>query len=279
MNQGSQTPHGNWDEQRETISTYVDDALAQDERAAFERHLTTCASCQRELEELRQVRALLRRLPSPALPRSFTLPAEPAAAPARPASPASPPVPSPTPTRTPAPARTVIPWPQRAGKIAQRIGTLAAAVGIVLLLASAVQGHGGLAGGTSTASSNIPAASNAGGAADNRQTTATARASGGQFGVRQQTPGQIPQTQVTQAAPGAEGTPTPTATATAEPASQAPQASGREPRTSTALGEAPPNENPPLLPLTGAGLLIGGAAVALGGRVAARRGRSHGRGR
>jgi anti-sigma factor RsiW len=274
MNQGSQTPHGNWDEQRETISAYVDDALAPHERADFERHLNTCATCQRELEALRQVRALLRRLPSPALPRSFTLPAEPGAAPARLATR---PAPSPTPARTPASARTVIPWPQRAGKIAQRIGTLAAAVGIVLLLASAVQGHGGFATGTSTASSNIPAASKAGSAADSRQSTATARASGGQFGVRQQTPGQVPQTQVTQAAPGAEATPSPTATP--EPASQPPQASGRGSRASTALGEAPSNENPPLLPLTGAGLLVGGSALALGGRAAARRGRSRGRGR
>src|SRR5690242_10748436 len=65
---------GDWDEQRERLSAYLDDELGAEERAALERHLPGCARCQAELADLRDVRALLGALPMPAAARSFTLP-------------------------------------------------------------------------------------------------------------------------------------------------------------------------------------------------------------
>lgn len=61
---------------QEQLSAALDGALAADEQAALDAHLAGCESCRSELEELRQVRALLRALPEPALPRSFLLPTE-----------------------------------------------------------------------------------------------------------------------------------------------------------------------------------------------------------
>ena len=58
----------------EALSAYLDGALDGAERDALERHLATCEACRAELAGLRRVGALLRALPEPALPRSFTLP-------------------------------------------------------------------------------------------------------------------------------------------------------------------------------------------------------------
>ncbi len=59
----------------EQLSAYIDKQLSAQELAACEAHLQTCPQCQQELTGLRQTVALLRALPQPALPRSFTLPA------------------------------------------------------------------------------------------------------------------------------------------------------------------------------------------------------------
>jgi anti-sigma factor RsiW len=67
--------HDDQERLTEALSAYLDDALDGAERDALERHLATCAACRAELAGLRRVGALLRALPEPELPRSFTLPA------------------------------------------------------------------------------------------------------------------------------------------------------------------------------------------------------------
>src|SRR5258708_34162490 len=115
MNHGNETSAAEWERQREQLSAFLDGELSEGERIALERHLQGCAACQRSLAELRQVRALLRTLPVPALPRSFTLPD----------SGAVPETPRPPPRRPAASA----PRPRPAGA-AQREGTLAPPVGL-----------------------------------------------------------------------------------------------------------------------------------------------------
>lgn len=61
---------------QEQLSAALDGMLTPDEQAALDAHLAGCDSCTRELEELRQVRMMLRALPQPAAPRSFLLPTE-----------------------------------------------------------------------------------------------------------------------------------------------------------------------------------------------------------
>lgn len=55
------------------LSTYLDDELTSSQRKRVERHLNTCAACQRELETLRQTAHLLQRTPAIKVPRSFIL--------------------------------------------------------------------------------------------------------------------------------------------------------------------------------------------------------------
>jgi hypothetical protein len=61
------------DTQQELLSAYLDNQLGGVERAALERSLAADAALRAELEELRTVRQLLRALPAPTPPRSFTL--------------------------------------------------------------------------------------------------------------------------------------------------------------------------------------------------------------
>ncbi|HEX9038105.1 MAG TPA: zf-HC2 domain-containing protein [Ktedonobacterales bacterium] len=67
--------HDNPEQLTEALSAYLDGALSTAERDALERHLAGCPACQKELAGLIRVGALLRALPEPPLPRSFTLPA------------------------------------------------------------------------------------------------------------------------------------------------------------------------------------------------------------
>src|SRR5258705_477203 len=125
MNHGNETSAAEWERQREQLSAFLDGELSEGERVALERHLQRCAACQRALAELRQVRALLRALPVPALPRSFTLPDSGAVPESlRPAA------------RRPATSAARL----RLAGAAQRVGTLAAAVGLVFLLGSGIVG-------------------------------------------------------------------------------------------------------------------------------------------
>lgn len=106
--------HSDWERQRERLSAYLDGELAAVERVDLEAHLRGCDQCQRELSALRQTRGLLRALPVPTPPRSFTLPAR--AMPARRAAP-------------PAWARP-----------AQFIGGIAAMVGLGVLISTSLPG-------------------------------------------------------------------------------------------------------------------------------------------
>lgn len=60
-------PHG----LRQHLSAYLDDELLPGEAAKVRRHLAECPACAAELEELRAVRALLRRLSPPPVPEGF----------------------------------------------------------------------------------------------------------------------------------------------------------------------------------------------------------------
>lgn len=61
-----------WVEER--LSEYVDNRLSPRERVTVEQHLADCAMCRASLESLRWTIALVKQVPAPALPRSFTLP-------------------------------------------------------------------------------------------------------------------------------------------------------------------------------------------------------------
>ncbi len=61
------------DQDYELLSAYIDDALAQSERAALESRLRTDARLQRELDSLRQTVQLINQLPTLRAPRDFTL--------------------------------------------------------------------------------------------------------------------------------------------------------------------------------------------------------------
>ncbi|HZC05544.1 MAG TPA: zf-HC2 domain-containing protein [Ktedonobacterales bacterium] len=80
--------HSDWELQRERLSAYLDGELGAEERVALDAHLSGCERCQDELAALRQTRSLLRALPTPAMPRAFTLPAQPAVAERRRSAPA-----------------------------------------------------------------------------------------------------------------------------------------------------------------------------------------------
>lgn len=119
---------------QEQLSAALDGMLTPDEQAMLDAHLAGCANCSRELEELRQVRSLLRAMPQPALPRSFLLPTEDAVATSRAA----------TVARQPDPDRAPIPLPLRRNPgtaravrtllLTRRIGTIAAVIGLALFL-------------------------------------------------------------------------------------------------------------------------------------------------
>jgi len=130
--------HTDWESQRERISAYLDGELSLEERAGLEAHLPTCDDCQRELAAMRQMRALLGALPAPALPRSFTLPETPVIATGRRSG------------------------PPRWSRPAQTFGGLAAAIGLGLLVTSALPHPATL---SSSASTSFGAPSTAAGAA------------------------------------------------------------------------------------------------------------------
>ena len=127
------------------LSTLLDGQLSLEEREFSDAHLATCEQCQQELESLRQTKMLLRALPRPVLPRSFTLPISTQQIEISPA-----PVPSVTPIIPIADYRST-PRPEQTSSRSNRhrgsyytqtalrtIGTLAAMVGLVLLLSSLI---------------------------------------------------------------------------------------------------------------------------------------------
>src|SRR5437879_503956 len=135
-----------WAEQRERLSAYLDGELDEGEREALEQHLPTCEQCQRTLDEFREVRALLRAMPMPAMPRSFAIPTEGAI-----------PVPLAAATSDRAGRTEQRQRRTRSGGIwsgvAQAVGGFVAAAGVILVLGSALMGMGPRAGSASTAGS------------------------------------------------------------------------------------------------------------------------------
>jgi len=250
MNRGTQMHLADWDQQQEQLSAYLDGELSLAEREALERHLPTCARCQQALAELRVVRRLLHAMPAPALPRSFTLP------------PAGGPVPVPLRERA-AQRRSTPPTPNVAARIARQVGGLAAAVGLALLLGSALLGQG-----QQNATSALFGRSAApAGDKNTQQSPSTPRVGvGGTVGA---TPGAT-------GTPGgviAGGTQTPATpqnrehTPTTAPPSPTSTSAGKE----TTQPSTESSAEVPVLPIAGTGLFVGGAALYIGGRVAGRR--------
>lgn len=130
---------------QEQLSTALDGMLTPEEQAALDAHLAGCESCRRELEELRQVRSLLRAVPEPALPRSFLLPLDgdlpaphashtpPAASVSRPHAPVTP-LRS-APRREPTGVHTTrVSRASRTLQVTRWIGTIAAILGLALFI-------------------------------------------------------------------------------------------------------------------------------------------------
>lgn len=234
MANGGMNRHSNdWEQQRERLSAYLDGELPSEERAALERHLPGCSECRRELEDYRTLRAMLRAVPAPALPRSFTLPATGA-------------VPEPLPAQRSRPD-SVRPR-TRAGssgvaRAAQALGGLVAVAGLLLFLgATLISGPRPYAATTAGnySSSYQPAIGTK--STDTAQSTHT----GGPVG-----PG------VATARPNEQHTPTGVAASPTIGTS-----TSKEPAT----GEAAPP-----LPIIGGGMLLGGAALFVAGTVARKR--------
>ena len=262
--QGDTNYHRDQDARDERLSAYLDGALDAVERQALERHLATCADCQRALAELRRVRDLLRALPTPALPRAFLLPETEtdAVAPRRFQRQAPDGAISIGPyladsrrsgARTPAPAAPRVWEPRPAwARLSQWAGSVAAVIGLLLLLGATIPGltpygvravGGGASYGASTANathSYVPAT-----------TTTQVGVAGG------------PKLHAT---PGAS---TPTTTPSVTPTVTYGAATSHTPQSSSPSQE---QEQPiPILPVTGTTLLLGGAALFAVGRARTRR--------
>ena len=113
----------------EELSALLDEQLSDQERIAFEEHLTTCQQCRGMLNDLRQTVALLHALPVPALPRSFALPLNTKF----------------TPADEPVPADAPIQLAQRRNQkrsrlpvIFRTLSTIAAVIGVAFLLTGAI---------------------------------------------------------------------------------------------------------------------------------------------
>ena len=191
----------------EQLSAFLDGQLSNEEKEFVAAHVKTCEQCQQELAELRQTVALLRALPQPALPRSFVLPESTVLAPV--ASHLTPLVPAPRSVRQSRRA-----WPGYVSNTVRVISTLAAILGLFLLLSSLnPMGHptGGMATSTnSTSSSNLPRAAQTRatpGITSSPKSTATPTTSSG-GAVPNGTSKDVTPTQAATATPGEELRPT-----------------------------------------------------------------------
>lgn len=220
-----------WDTQFGQLSAYADGELDPTSRAALEAHLPHCPRCQAALADLRAVKAVLGAMPAPALPRSFAIPED---------------EPLPLVSAGRAQAREARRGGTGAARLAQWLGGIAAAVGLTLLLGSALV-H---------LPTPAPSAANAPGfgAAASRAPTATLAPTGSTTGSQSaQTPAQ------TSAEPDKSATPAP---ATPTPAAE------REASSDNSSASA---SQPPVAPIAGATLLIAGGASFVAGRGAERR--------
>ncbi len=231
---GSRRHPNDWERQREQLSAYIDGELSAAERAELERHIPGCAECQAALGELRQVHDLLAALPTPKAPRSFALPLNtPLAAP--------PAVAALAPAASSRGSRGRV----RGASLTQWAGALAATIGLFLLLGGVLTG---LLGSTSS-----PQAASSGGSRPSLT------------GAQAQTP----------AATNA-GQRTPDFNATTHPQSKdsaTPGVTATPTTTETMLSpqDAGAGSGFPVLPVTGAGLLVAGAGLYVVGRARRKR--------
>lgn len=222
------------EQQREQLSAYIDGELDATERADLEAHLPGCVECRTALADLRSIHGLLAAMPGPRLPRAFLLPEVGELPPARRA--AIPPAP------VALHARPV--W----YRASQWAGAAAASIGLVLLLGSAALG-----------------------AFSSHQTLASRTDSPFQAGGAQTTNAHAPINAPT-ATPSPHGQ-APNLTDTSKSTTTAPsQTPAPSPTAEPASGTVTDAPNADLaLPITGAGLLAGGATLLVAGRLAGRR--------
>lgn len=255
MTNGNGRQHGDRDQRREQLSAYLDGELEDGERKQLEAHLVDCAACQRELAELRQMRQILRALPKPALPRSFTLPV-PAQESATTAARRN--------ALSATGARTAAHPARRGGRLAraaQWTGGLAASVGLLLILGSALLAGGGGQSAASNASTGRPPSSYS------SQQSATAPSASGASTHQPQVGAPSNATHTPQANDTGSPTATPTDTPSAEPS-----ATNAGPQHSAPFGaEIPSVSSSEILGLAGAGLAGGGVLLFVGGSIGRRR--------
>src|SRR5262249_34976739 len=154
---------------------------------------------------------------------------------------------------------TAPPTPNGGARIARQIGGLAAAVGLALLLGSALLGQGQQNAFSALSGRNVAPASDK----NTEQSRSTPRVGGSGTPRATGTPGGV----------FAGGTETPTASQNQE---QTPTAAPPSPTSATASPETirPSTGNGaevPVLPIAGTGLFVGGTVLYIGGRVAGRR--------
>jgi len=229
-----------WDEQRERLSAYLDGELDEGEREALEQHLPTCEQCQRTLDDFREVRALLRAMPVPAMPRSFAIPTEGV-------------IPVPLAAATNDRARRTEQRQRRRTRgvgiwsgMAQAVGSFVAAAGVILVLGSALTGtmqHQFSA--AMPASRSVGSGASQSGQHDNTSTAYGSQATPPTTGSQQPTPKSVEQN---------KGTPAPTASGSQQ---------------QHIAGQSHP-ENLPLVPI-GAGMVASGTVLFVAGRVSGNR--------
>ena len=117
----------------EQLSAFLDGQLAPTEQALCDAHLRDCEQCRRALQGLRMTVSLLKALPQPAPPRSFTLPVGSFAVPEQPQVRVARPLPFIPASRRAAPASR---WTLITRSTLRAVGTIAAVVGLVFLLSS-----------------------------------------------------------------------------------------------------------------------------------------------
>ena len=157
------------------LSTLLDGQLPVEEREFSDAHLATCEQCQQELESLRQTKMLLHAMPRPALSRSFTLPVS-----TQQVDTSTIPAPITPITEYRSTPRRASSRPYYARTALRTIGTLAAMVGLVLLLSSLIpfvthRGGGTAQSGSSTTSPTTTQATPTGPIAPNLRGTTVAQ--------------------------------------------------------------------------------------------------------
>lgn len=130
----------------EQLSAFLDKQLTPQEQAFFDAHLQSCQRCQHVLAELRGTVALLRAMPEPPLPRSFTLPAG--------ISQTS--IARPQPLPLSSQQRRVPRYMLQ--RSVRAVSTLAAVIAVLFILSGLLAGLGFRAGGSTASNSAMPVA-------------------------------------------------------------------------------------------------------------------------